>query len=220
MLHALADQLPADPSALLPQHHGGALPLLEVPLTRTRLGQRDLFADNREHATAPPAFVHPKSQAGGRRNWPWHLGTATLLLLAVGQVAFAYRESLAQDGRVRPYLDALCAKVDCQLPPRRDVEQLALVARDVRPHPSVQGALMISATVLNKAEFTQPYPIVEVVMSDLEDRRIAMRRFQPQDYVDSLSVIDRGMPTRATSTMNFEVLDPGKNAVAFEFRFR
>lgn len=221
MLHALADQLPADPGALLPQHHGGALPLLEVPLTRTRLGQRDLFADNRERTAAPPAFVQSKGQgAGGKRNWPWYLGAVAMLLIALGQIGFAYRDTLAQDARVRPYLDSLCARVDCLLPPRRDVDQLALVARDVRPHPSVPGALMISATVLNKAAFTQPFPTVEVVMSDLEDRKIAMRRFQPQDYVDSLPVIARGMPTRASSTMNFEVLDPGKNAVAFEFRFR
>ncbi len=220
MLHALADQLPADPGALLQQHHGGALPTLEVPLTRTRVGQRDLFADNRERSQAPPTFASSRPASARRTNWLWHVGSTALLVLGLGQVGFAYRQELFQDPTVRPWLDALCARVDCLLPPRRDVGQLALVARDVRPHPSVPGALMISATVLNKAEFTQPFPIVEIVMSDLEDRRIAMRRFQPQDYVDSLAVIGRGMPTRASSTMNFEVLDPGKNAVAFEFRFR
>lgn len=220
MLHALADQLPADPGELLPQHHGGALPTLEVPLTRTRLGQRDLFADSRERSVAPPTFASPRPAQRRRGNWIWHVGSVALLVLAIGQAGFAYRQELFQDARVRPWLDSICARIDCRLPPRRDVDQLALVSRDVRPHPSVPGALMISATVLNKAAFTQPYPTVEIVMSDLEDRKIAMRRFQPQDYVDSLAVINRGMPTQSTSAMNFEVLDPGKNAVAFEFRFR
>lgn len=221
MLHALADQLPADPGALIEHHPPGALPTLEVPLTRTRLGQRDLFVDSRERAQSPPAFVQAKPEPAPRAgSWRWHLASIVLMLGLGAQLAYAYRGPLLQDPNLRPYLDAACARLNCTLPPRRDVERLALVARDVRPHPSVAGALMISATVLNQAEFTQSYPVVEISMSDLEDRKIAMRRFQPQDYVPSLAAIARGMPAKASATMNFEVLDPGKNAVAFEFRFR
>ena len=94
------------------------------------------------------------------------------------------------------------------------------MSRDVRPHPSQSGALIISATLLNRAPFTQPYPIVEITLSDLDEQRIAMRRLAPQDYLVDARALARGLQPDATATIDLEVVDPGRNAVAFEFKFR
>jgi len=56
-------------------------------------------------------------------------------------------------------------------------------------------------------------------LSDLDENRIAMRRFQPQDYLGDSRSLGSGMAPGATAALVFEVADPGKNAVAFEFKF-
>jgi glyoxylate carboligase len=83
----------------------------------------------------------------------------------------------------------------------------------------VPGALIISATVRNDADFAQAFPVVEITLSDLDETRIAMRRFQPRDYVNDARTIAGGLAPGASTALVFEVADPGRNAVAFEFKF-
>src|SRR3569833_3201667 len=82
------------------------------------------------------------------------------------------------------WLRQACASLGCRLPLVRDVHQLHLVARDVQAHPSVPGALMISATVRNDAPFAQPYPVVSLTLSDADGHHLAMRRLHPSEYLD------------------------------------
>ena len=58
-----------------------------------------------------------------------------------------------------------------------------------------------------------------VARREIHERRIAMRRFEPTEYVSSSAALRAGLAPGATATLTLEVEDPGKNAVAFEFRF-
>ena len=60
---------------------------------------------------------------------------------------------------------------------------------------------------------------LEITLSDLDETRIAMRRFQPRDYVNDARTIAGGLAPGASTALVFEVADPGRNAVAFEFKF-
>jgi predicted Zn finger-like uncharacterized protein len=219
-LATLVDQLPPEPVGALDRNVPGPLPILDVPAMRPKAGQHDLFAPEDDEAVAPaPTFVHPPAPKprSGRV-----LRVANLLLFCalLAQAAFASRAWWMNEPRLRPWLDAACLRFDCRLPPRLDLSQIALVSRDVRPHPSQPGALIISATMLNRASFAQPYPIVEITLSDLDEKRIAMRRVAPQDYLVDARALARGLAPNATATIDLEVMDPGRNAVAFEFKFR
>lgn len=101
----------------------------------------------------------------------------------------------------------------------KDDDLLQLASRDIRPHPSVPGALIISATLQNAGDFAQPFPVVAITLSDLDEQRIAMRRFQPREYISDARALANGLAPSAKAALVFEVADPGKNAVAFEFRF-
>ena len=50
-------------------------------------------------------------------------------------------------------------------------------------------------------------------------QRLAMRRFQPEDYVGDAAARARGLSGGVTTAMVFEVQDPGQRAVAFAFSF-
>ena len=167
-----------------------------------------------------PAFTRLRGRRDiPSRNWPWALGRDALLLSLLAQIGYAKREPLLDDARVRPWLDQACATLGCRLPLRHAAGKLALLSRDIRPHPSVANALIISASLRNDAAFAQAFPNVEIVLSDLDENRIAMRRFRPQEYLGDTRTIASGMAPGSTTALVFEVADPGKNAVAFEFKF-
>jgi hypothetical protein len=79
--------------------------------------------------------------------------------------------------------------------------------------------LIISASMINQAPFGQPYPTVEITLSDVNERRIALRRFAPEEYLSDLRALAAGLPAGGSASLSLEVEDPGKDAVAFEFRF-
>lgn len=224
VLASLSDDIPQPPDTMLTRHLPGEIPLLRSSAGKPRAGQRDLFTavePTVEEALPQPSFAarsaRPPPPRGSSRVWRYV--NVLLMFALLAQFAYASRAAWLDDARVRPWLDAACERLGCRLPPRRDVAQIALVARDVRPHPSEPGALVISATMLNRAAFSQPYPTLEITLSNLDEQRIAMRRLAPQDYLNDTRALARGLPAGATATIDLEVSDPGKQAVAFEFKF-
>lgn len=221
-LRTLTEQLPPEPIGNLEAHPTQvAPPQLGLPVFRPNPGQNTLFdADDRPRTERPvtPLFTR-RRRVRTRGNGAWIAGSALLFFILGGQIAWAERAQWLEDTRVREWLDPACARLGCSLPPRRDVGTLELLSRDIRPHPSVPGALIISATVRNDADFAQSFPIVEITLSDLDETRIAMRRFRPRDYISDPRTIAAGLAPGATTALVFEVADPGKNAVAFEFKF-
>jgi len=224
-LRTLADQLPSEQVQRLEVHAGGGPPpQLAVPALRPSGGQQALLFDPDERPArlrrgGTPAFARARRARPATRNWPWTLGATGLLLCLLAQIGYAERSTLLDDVRVRLVLERVCDPLGCHLPLRHEPARLELLSRDIRPHPSVPNALIISATLRNDAAFAQAFPGVEISLSDLDENRIAMRRFLPQEYLGDAHSIASGLAPGATAALVFEVADPGKNAVAFEFKF-
>lgn len=235
----LVEQLPPEPVERLPVHAVQAeAPHLSVPVTRPEPAQTPIVetvetpfvepvqapfveppAPPRATRTPPPTFARRRGPRKPRNNGAWLAACCVLMLTLGTQIAWSQRAEWLDDARVRNVLDPLCARLSCRLPLRHDGSALELLSRDIQPHPSVPGALIISATLRNDASFAQAYPTVEVSLSNLDDKTIAMRRFQPRDYVADARAIRQGIAAGASASLVFEVADPGKNAVAFEFKF-
>jgi predicted Zn finger-like uncharacterized protein len=224
-LRTLADQLPSEQVQRLDANAGGGSPpQLTMPALRPTGGQQTLLFDPDERPTrarrgSTPAFARTRRVRPQTRNWPWTLGTTGLLLCLLAQIGYAERATLLDDARARLVLDRVCDTLGCRLPLRHEPARLQLLSRDIRPHPSVPNALIISATLRNDADFAQAFPAVEISLSDLDENRIAMRRFLPQEYLGDAHALGSGLAPGATAALVFEVADPGKNAVAFEFKF-
>jgi hypothetical protein len=173
---------------------------------------------------ALPAFLGGARRGGGEEGAPRGRGLAwlaaiALALLLVLQVLLADRARLAADARWRPTLELLCGALGCALPPWHAPGDFTITARDMRPHPSVSGALMISASFRNDGAFAQAWPRVELTLSDLDGRDIATRAFAPRDYLGRPADDERLQPGQDAS-ITLEVLDPGRSALAFRFDFR
>lgn len=243
----LADQLPPEPFTQLPVHEPAAAPpSLDLVVYRPRPAPPAVaeaapaVAENRTgddfsqlvfaprfarqsaagKARKPARPVRPRHvRSSGEQDWPWVLACGLLGLLLLGQLAWAERDPLLRDPATGSFLRRSCATLGCRLPLVSAPRQLRLLASNVQVHPSVPGALMISASVLNTATFSQPYPVVTITLSNAQGKRVAMRRLQPREYLDDGAILRRGLVPGASAVLLLEVEDPGDKAVAFEFSF-
>lgn len=146
----------------------------------------------------------------------------TVLLLGVLLVQIAMFRSNDLVGRVpalQPLVERICAKLPCRYTGPRDVSQVKLVTREIRVHPNAKNALLINATFINRAAFKQPYPDLQVTLSDLSGAVVAQRNFTPAEYLGELNSPYLLMPSEQPVRIALEVIDPGKDAVNYEFVF-
>jgi len=148
------------------------------------------------------------------------LAAIMLVVLLAAQMAVFRNVELANKlPQLKPYLSIFCQHLPCRFTGRRDARQIQLVKRDVRSHPRAKNALLISAIFVNQADYNQPYPDILIKLSDLTATMVVERRFKPQDYLAKdrreFQMMKPGVPVQ----VSLEVLDPGNDAVNFEFSF-
>jgi len=158
------------------------------------------------------------------RSWQATLGLVSLMLLLLGALAFQLVLFRPIDvvqllPRSQPYIKAFCQQLPCQFHYRQDLDQLQLLSRDVRADPKHKNALLITATIVNKADFKQPYPGLRVSLFDLSGNVVARRRFTPEEYMGELASPFLLMTPRTPVQITLEVKDPGNDAINFAFDF-
>ncbi len=186
---------------------------------------KSLDGDNTDPSTDAPisgvAFELAAERAARSRSRSsrlWGLWCAIAGLTLVGQWFAREHDQMARNASLEPWVARVCQVFGCRIELPIELDKIQLVSRSIEPHPSVEGALLISATLQNQAEFPQPHPVVEIAMADLSGRAVAMRRFLPAEYLENTD--PQGMIPGHLLPLVFEVIDPGSNAVAFEFEFR
>ena len=143
-----------------------------------------------------------------------------LLVLSFSQFAYFRAHDLVKlSPSTRPLLEAFCDTIACKYSGPRDIKKIQLLSRDVRLHPKEKKALLISAAMINNAYFSQPYPDIHIRLSDISGNIIAERIFNAKTYMGKLSNPFLLMKSKTPVHINFEVVDPGKDAVNFEFTF-
>jgi predicted Zn finger-like uncharacterized protein len=165
-----------------------------------------------------PGFARGAARGIAAAGSGWWAAAIVLGVLLLAQIAVAQRNQLAADPGWRPWLTRLCERTGCSLQPWQSPQQIELTARDVRPHPSVDGALLITATLRNGSVFPVAWPVMELTLLDLSGDRVALRRFRPPEYLGGEPRTD-AIAAGQSATATLEVADPGKGAIAFAFEF-
>lgn len=201
-------------SAPAPAPASWAVPSAASPGTLRARDSAFAAAARSPRASASRYHADPPS-----RGWRW--GCVLLLLTLLGQIAWAERAQWLKQPPVRRVLGQVLGWFNRSLPPLVEPALLSLTARDVRPHTTVPGALLITASMRNAhTELAVAFPRVEVKMTDLTGKAVALRRFAPAEYLADPAAIPAGIEPGAMVPLVFEVVDPGRNALNFEFAFR
>lgn len=158
----------------------------------------------------------------GRRLHPLLKLTVVILLVFLSFTQLAYFRSHELVNIIpssRSLLEAFCENIGCQYSGPSDTKQIQLISRDVRLHPKEKKALLISAAMINNAYFAQPYPNIHIRLSDISGNIVAERIFNAKTYMGKHNSPFLLMKSKTPVHINFEVVDPGKDAVNFEFTF-
>jgi len=183
------------------------------------------FAQQNQYAHGPDddmphaCLLQHDMAASGHVSWGAIIAALSLTFLIVVQYIWVDRYRLVQFTSWQPVLEILCTPLDCDLPLRRDLGQLEIIEREIVRHPYIDGALLINATFVNNADFTQAFPLLKISFSDVSGAAVAARRFQPAEYLAVSRDTDAGVAPGEQVHALLEIIDPGKRAVSFQFDF-
>ena len=193
----------------------GSAPSLENTTTEQEAEDNDIPVQLRDD-------LKRLQQPAARRLHPLLSLLFILILFSISFLQLAYFRAFELTFAIpsaTPYIEMFCEKVNCHYSGPLDKKKIQLLSRDVRVHPKEKKALLISAAMINNADFAQPYPDIKIRLSDISGNIVAERIFSSKTYIGSATNPFSLMKSKIPVHIKFEVVDPGKDAVNFEFSF-
>ncbi len=161
----------------------------------------------------------PSNRGTGKR-YVWGLMSIPLVFVLIVQYAYFNLDKLSQTAQYRPALEMLCSYANCEVPLMKAPHLVKLTERDIRAHDKRKNVLVVKAVIHNEADFTQAFPLIELSMQDITGHIMSGRRFLPEEYISDPAVnIRAGITANKSHEILLELVDPGKEAVGFEFEF-
>ena len=173
----------------------------------------------RSDGAAPSFHRRERAPLSTRAHLRAIAAVSALVLLLTLQLLLAQRDELAANPRWRPLVGAVCGVLRCNLPPWREPTAFTMLSRDVRPHPGAPGTLLINASFRNDARWSQPWPSLQLTLSDLDGRMVGARVFAAREYLGAAPTQKELAPGQSAA-ITLAVVEPAPNVVAFTFDFR
>jgi predicted Zn finger-like uncharacterized protein len=148
---------------------------------------------------------------------------ASVLLLMgalAAQVLWLQMEQLSQSAQLRPLYEQACQWVSCDLPVFIDNSAIRSDSLLVRSHPEISDALEVRVIFHNEARFPQPFPLLQLGFTDLNNQLVALREFTSDEYLDPALRDILFMPVQSPVQITLEILDPGPDAINYTVSFR
>ena len=149
----------------------------------------------------------------------WSLLTTVLVITLGLQYAWFNKDSLAMQPSLRGLYQQLCEQVDCQLPVQVDTNLIRSQQLLVRSHPEINGVLIVDAVIINNAHTPQPWPLLALSFTDINNQPIASRHFQAREFLGGELAGSREIPSGQPIRLSLEIIDPGQDAVNYSLRF-
>jgi len=194
----------------------GAVPELGLDLDLKSAAEARPYADG----AAPGG---DDSAGPARAKWLIRASWITLAVITVCAAVYLYAEftdrPLLQQPGIRNTLIGFGLVDEAPSRPYRNLSFIHVVSRELKSHPSRPGMLQLSATIVNRAARTQPYPELEVLLLNSGGRVLARARYRPRDYLARGIPPGSGMTPQAYLPFVLDLPDPGDRAVGFEINF-
>ena len=148
----------------------------------------------------------------------WFVGILLLAAIGTAQVIYYQRYQLVDDLRYQQQVINLCRLLPCAETSFSSTGQIRLQERNIFTHPVINNALMVTGSFVNQAPFAQKLPELLISLFDVQGNLIANRLFSPKEYLlenKNRRIFKPGLPVQ----FRLEIVDPGTNALTYEFEF-
>jgi len=153
---------------------------------------------------------------GAKRTHLWLIvSAATLLLLLALQIVLAKRDRLAENPAWRPLLSRLCVLASCRLRAWHQPEAFVPISQSVAADRTQSGVLRVLLSFRNDAPWPQPWPQIEIRLSDVNGEALGLRRFNPDEYLNS----GRSPDIKPGQTVSVEIALQETSGKAADFAF-
>lgn len=164
----------------------------------------------------------PDEPRAPRRVWPWVMGVLVAALALGGQAVWVWRDEIATNLPItRPLLNSICAPLGCTVGYPRHPELLSIESSALEPwqsdanaitEPAASNRLALRVVLRNRHSLPQPWPSIELTLTDLSDAAVVRRVLSPSDYLPA-DTIAKPMPARSERSLRVPV-DPPADAVS------
>ncbi len=98
-------------------------------------------------------------------------------------------------------------------------ETIQIVSRDMHRHPTLDDAIIISATLRNPSSTNLEWPVLEVRLYDPSQQVLGARRLAPEEYLVNPRDLERGMSPNLMVPVILEFVVGTTDPSGFDFRF-
>lgn len=147
--------------------------------------------------------------------WKWLAGPLVLLLIV--QTVHHYRSDLARHPQIGAPLMSLYGALGLPLTPEWELHAYEIKQWGVLSDPEAPGTLRVRASITNRADFAQPYPLLKLVLEDRWGDQVRAREFEPAEYLDPGTSADRLLAPQQQASAIITIVDPGPDAEGFRF---
>lgn len=143
-------------------------------------------------------------------------GAMVCVVLAWG---FTARHGLSKNPAVNSALQSVCSVLPCTAPMLVDIAAFRQLKRAAFSHPTISNALLIDFAFVNDASFSQPLPVLAVLMEDQSGSVVVKNDFSPSEYFPEWQ---EGYLLASGERLNVSltVEDPGSEVTMFKVIFQ
>ena len=115
----------------------------------------------------------------------WLAGAAAAALLLLLQLVYINRTQITVSfPGLKPALTSLCRGIGCTIPLPADDTLISIESSELNPDANQPNLIRLSATLLNRADFDQALPMLELTLTDTNDQTVVRKVFEPSSYLD------------------------------------
>jgi predicted Zn finger-like uncharacterized protein len=186
----------------------------DAQLTRRRV-HTDRVPDS---DTSLTAVLERKLSPARPRRWSiaWSIGGLLLALMLLAQVTHYFRQDLVRQPQIGPVLKDIYSLVGQPLTPNWNLGAFELRQWGNGGAPDANGHLAVRASLTNRAAFAQPHPILRLELDNRFGDAIAVRDFEPAEYLKDASEASRMLGPGASAEAELLLADPGRDAVGYQ----
>ncbi|HEY4366392.1 MAG TPA: DUF3426 domain-containing protein [Steroidobacteraceae bacterium] len=173
--------------------------------------------DEAENESGADLDLLAAHERGSRTSLVWKLLAAPLVLLLLAQIVHHNRASLARNPATSGPLMNIYSALHLPLTPDWNLHAYYIKQWGVLSDPAVPGTLKVRASITNRAQFAQPYPLLKLVLEDRWGDQVRAREFDPAEYLDPGTASDRLLAPQQQVNATIAIVDPGPDAEGFRF---
>lgn len=117
-----------------------------------------------------------------------------LLLAGLAQAVYYLRSDIAARWpQYRPILEQACQHLQCKVELPKNADLIVIDDSDLQEDVDRQGLIHLYATLINTAGHAQAYPLLELTLTDVNDKPLLRRVFKAEEYLPASANIRRGV---------------------------